>query len=116
MVVVVVGGTVVVVSTGATVDADVVALITAVVGVATVEPVDPPPDGMMTNVVVDDGTEIDGAEDVGAVAIVVVGATVVVVDVVVVVVGATLYTPKLKTAADVEDAPFPLSTRRAVMV
>ena len=45
----------------------------------------------------------------------VVDVDVVVVEVVVVV-GATLYTPKLKTAADVEDAPFPLSTRRAVMV
>ena len=98
-----VGGTVVVVNTGAMVDAEVVALITAVVGVTTDEPVDPPPDGMITNVVVDDGIEIDGAEDVGAAAIVVVGATVVVVDVVVVVVGATLYTPKLKTAADVEE-------------
>ena len=52
--VVVVGGTVVVVSVGATVDADVVALITEVVGVTTVEPVDPPPDGMVTNVEVGD--------------------------------------------------------------
>ena len=109
--VVVVRGTVVDVAAGAAVVGDVDDLINAVVGVTTGESVDPPPDGIVTNVELEEGTEVAGAT------VVVADATVVVVEVdVVVVVGATLYTPKLKVAVDDEDAPLPLSTRRAVMV
>jgi putative heme iron utilization protein len=108
----VVGGTVVVVTLAATVDVAVDDLMAAVVGVTTVEVSVTLPEGIVTKV--EPGDDPDAA---GATVVVAAGTVVVVVDVdVVVVVGATLYTPKLKVAVADEDAPLPLSTRRAVMM